>query len=1360
MPGNEDLKQIDPKTATMPTVLKIPDKEGRRESQLAIKLKNIRGNARVRGEKVQRRIVTIDKLSQQLESSQAPENSGELKSLPEAIKDLEDLEGQDIASNEQFVEQAARDIRVIKRGTEELRKLADEEAELTSRIWEARFNIDELSFDSGWRRLIALTKGPKRRGLLRQREAEKERFTRLHGGSPSEQLDKIKVLPNDFLSSISVQTDNEATQKASEVRSDFADFYKEAVKGSLPGQIEEKCIQDYIRPSLVRTLNLSKGSVSAEQVNQAEAEIRKIIRLKPSSKESERMLNQIFRPPFNLNGDAYSLCDNLIQSDPADLLKRVIGQIGMESFHEYMSCLKAESHHINEIRLNHIFSEKGEVPFKKAVLEVDKAGAVESLRVWKVIQNSPHTREVFGEYLDKIDAQFYEQIIGDALTDGGRFMIPGLDEYPTPDTIMVLLLLSAERPTDHHIHYVNSVLRKFAKSDQWEDMLQTTLDKYPSFSQVIPTLKYYQEEPTMDADPVVLRFAHPQLVGQVKTMMADKTTVQRLPDVARNFSLNIFSPEEISQKLAEWEVLTNQEAEDLQSAYRAIESLGPGGEQGRLRLQSAILGQAKGVFSGNVLGDGERTRNFHRVQVHRYLEVARNFLRFPNDPILGEITFGSSNLFELDFITPKDIVSFYQNAPRIFTNPELRGIKELVLAHNKVLIKDDSDVILIDQLVRRYGNKAHGLIKQYLECVEKGVLQPGNPVDQAVVLKFLGEFKIVTPKTIEGFKKAVESHTEEIFLSELRALAPKLISRLDLSDSERNSPYYGDLMQHVYHNNSGEWTNPESNNSCRDRNTDLDQFKIDDRYTIDLFSQSQVTAKEPVKQEVVNALKERVLSVARRAERVDFDPTKLQVGVTEALDVTLALAGSKLRGVEVEALTTPEEKLFVLLVDSIYGLKSTDQDTLKDLTISYQFAFFENVREYITGTSDRVSQANNPEYALLCELNTFYADKLKEVSRHLIQSAWANPKIARLMEGYFQSMFQRETRNRQQQQLGKHRLDQLGASPGFVNQVGKLLEARSGKSYSPEQVKRAVHLYEAMTEGADEDRILDRDKLQEQKAGLDYPKQKTREELAQAFHGQLRAQRARTMKAMEDLTGHVIDPRDLHLGEINVEEWAIAQQQIAQGNYNEQQFASYTGQKLVDIFADEVAMTEGELSKFEAESGKSRERIYAYFTKTHESANARMVGGVCVAGDNPLNNSSYNMWDMPNYFQLVFQDPDNSACLGLVLLHHFTSSDGKKVLTASVNPSSTYLLSIDEAAFFKGTMEVLEGFAKGNDFDMILTSQNKQIRTNRTGGVFERSLTARIDSEGRTFRFDQPVPFSYQPSYSMRDMDVVWSKAS
>ena len=73
------------------------------------------------------------------------------------------------------------------------------------------------------------------------------------------------------------------------------------------------------------------------------------------------------------------------------------------------------------------------------------------------------------------------------------------------------------------------------------------------------------------------------------------------------------------------------------------------------------------------------------------------------------------------------------------------------------------------------------------------------------------------------------------------------------------------------------------------------------------------------------------------------------------------------------------------------------------MIINYEFTF-EDVTDYITGTSDRVSRASNSDYALLCEVGAFYSDRIKEVNRRLVKAAWDNPTIAAIMPNYFKKL--------------------------------------------------------------------------------------------------------------------------------------------------------------------------------------------------------------------------------------------------------------------------------------------------------------------------------------------------------------------
>ncbi len=193
---------------------------------------------------------------------------------------------------------------------------------------------------------------------------------------------------------------------------------------------------------------------------------------------------------------------------------------------------------------------------------------------------------------------------------------------------------------------------------------------------------------------------------------------------------------------------------------------------------------------------------------------------------------------------------------------------------------------------------------------------------------------------------------------------------------------------------------------------------------------------------------------------------------------------------------------------------------------------------------------------------------------------------------------------------------------------------------------------------------------------------------------------------------------------------------------------------MMDIYGDQQLATAAELAKFESVTGIERMVIDAYITKSKESAHARMVGGVCVAGDNP-ERGELNQWDMSSYFQMVLMDREAQQCIGLALLHRY-EADGETVLTASFNPSSTFLFRADEAAVFNGMMGALEEFADDNEINIIASSVSSQIRSNRTGGLFEATLKERIASVDQQVAFDPEVPFSYNPAYTMGNMDVLW----
>lgn len=682
-------------------------------------------------------------------------------------------------------------------------------------------------------------------------------------------------------------------------------------------------------------------------------------------------------------------------------------------------------------------------------------------------------------------------------------------------------------------------------------------------------------------------------------------------------------------------------------------------------------------------------------------------------------------------------LTFPQQATALMDD-KMRETRLFVFQHGDSLLKDTSDIRFMNNLVGEFGKKSDQLIRGYQECLAAGAI---STADKELVLEFARQFRVISPTTLQGYKEAKEAGHEKVYIAQLQALAERMTGSGAITDEERKRPYYKDLLRHVYSNNSGNWSSFESNESCPDRSSDLAEFKIQPRYEIDLLSQSEIRVKagETLDAAAKEGVQKPILEVAGRMEALGHDKEKIQAALQDSVDKTLQeiLQKGGLQGISLESVATLDEKLFLILTDSIYGSRAVDSSAIKNLIITYEFTTFEDISDYIAGTRDRVGRANNQDYALLCEVGTFYSDRIKEVNRRLVQAAWDNPTIAAAMPDYFKKLAQDTTMAQRKDLINRLQVDRLGASESFVKQAGRMLEKRRGRKYTSDEVRAIIQRYESWTGGLTE------------KASTS-PKPETR-----AFYGQLRSQRERTFEALKTITGQEVDPAQAHLGEINLQQVLATEASIREGKYDEEQFASYTVQRFIDLFEDERGKIDRELAKFESLSGKQREILYGYVAKSKESAHARMVGGVCVAGDNPDKYPKENMWSMPNYLQMVFQEPDTLQCQGLVLLHHFTEG-GKKVLTASFNPSSTYLYSVDEPALFNGIASTLEQFATENGFDIITVPHNKTIRTNRTGGEFEKAMDKRVAQAGKTFKFDATKQFSYHPNYQIQEMDIIW----
>lgn len=580
----------------------------------------------------------------------------------------------------------------------------------------------------------------------------------------------------------------------------------------------------------------------------------------------------------------------------------------------------------------------------------------------------------------------------------------------------------------------------------------------------------------------------------------------------------------------------------------------------------------------------------------------------------------------------------------------------------------------------------------------------------------------------------------QAYITTVKQQIDGLISGSSQDPDVVNQPNYKELIEIVFANNSGaSWTTFEKNERCPDRSADLKRYKIRTNYSFTVAPGSDMVLREgrTKNEEGFRGLHSPVESAVRLFAGADFDREKM----LQIFDGELQKDAVNLQ--PQDAFVTREEKLFGLLLEQASGKYSSD--AFKKMMIAYQYAEFEDIRQYVEGTRGRAEQSRNPEYAYLLELREFFADRLKEVSSRICERALQNPALQALLPEYFRKIAEKETARVSGGEVGKLQLDKLGLSESFLKQIGRTLKQRTNRDYTSEEVRTLIRDYEVRTAGMAE----------AVPAGID---------LDPAIYGQIRSQREKTIRALETLSGTAVHPSEIRLDEIDLQQYLNQRRAFAAGAYDEKAFATYITHSFGSVFRPELDTIDEELAKYEPKDGENKslkpKRVEAFITKNHTSAHARATAGVCVAGDNPGNEAKEgdkNLWEMPNFFQMVLRDAETKTCKGCVILH-MEEDGGKKILTASMNPSSTYLYQVNEEEMFRQLRQQLITFAQDNDVDAIALSQNVHIRTNRTGGLFEMEMKKSINTVNKQHEFTGARVFSHRPVYQQDKIDFIWVK--
>lgn len=594
--------------------------------------------------------------------------------------------------------------------------------------------------------------------------------------------------------------------------------------------------------------------------------------------------------------------------------------------------------------------------------------------------------------------------------------------------------------------------------------------------------------------------------------------------------------------------------------------------------------------------------------------------------------------------------------------------------------------------------------------------------------------------TFEGtiFDKYIELYRQspeltKVFLVELETKMPGLINS-GIPTNLRSDPNYLGIVKLVFP--AGNYSNYKNNLACGDKLEHLADYKFDhEGYA------AQMTGLLGYKLSVVGDGQggecqqqddQRLLGdyQARLQKMRDFiasrgpDNEALQRAFEEKLDKIFQERAGEFG--MIKNLSLKEKMIAVFLAEALKKSQSksnyTPDQEILDLVAEYKYAFHENLEDYVQNSASdaaRYKDGVSQRYVLWQELSNIYGENLKHVLHHDI----------------FQEL----------EEHGEHAHE---ISQKFGELVG-------GKSEAGELKPKQMERFEATFIN---DRIAEDKKFDA------------------------------LFKQVNNIFGANIKFESGEVQQNFVDELAVALANL-KTNFNVNEFKSIVptlftirekyrvniGAKLEELFSCDINLINGELAKFEEileeetketgmngsefkiikKSKKARD-VRGYYTKTRETANARMGAYLCIAGDQ-------QMWENKNYFEFVLKDESSGKCVGLTMMLNIEAANGKKYLWFGPNPFESFLAQVSTETCLDFMYKQACQFAENNGFDgVVVPSGDGQILgqcTNRGGNFPDLIKAKRLrDRRGELEIVDFGSKQMLGGGYGYEDGALIWKK--
>ena len=301
-------------------------------------------------------------------------------------------------------------------------------------------------------------------------------------------------------------------QSITEIRKEHIAFINEALQDKLLlTEVREAYISDFITPEIDRLMK--EGKKGPKKINEAKKQdflktIRDSFDMENLPEDQQKILKQKMDKFFDYDGGFYDLShevkQNFLGNNRKHFLRQILNDKAADNFKDFEEGLHLEGNQsitqsqvhqmsqevmeLQEVDENHRYINVSQIE----KLNIENRAQSDTFVKWlKSMKESQSMTGVFGDRLSEIDNITYQTLLDKSLFDRDGGYIDSLRLYPTPESIRNLVILAAADPENYRTVRSNWTLTDLAKKNDWPQILDEAVKKYPSLKKVRPVLEHY-----------------------------------------------------------------------------------------------------------------------------------------------------------------------------------------------------------------------------------------------------------------------------------------------------------------------------------------------------------------------------------------------------------------------------------------------------------------------------------------------------------------------------------------------------------------------------------------------------------------------------------------------------------------------------------------------------------------------------------------------------------------------------------------------------------------------------------------------------------------------------------------------------